>query len=334
MRILSGIFLSIALALTARAAKTLELYFIDVEGGQATLIVGPSGESMLVDTGWPGYGARDALRIAAAAKKAHVKKLDYVFITHFHRDHVGGVQGVAERLTVGTYLDHGPNIESDKGAKELNALYEKALQGAKHTVVKAGDKVPMKGVDIRVVESNGDPIATPLAGAGKPNAACAGVPRKEDDPSENARSAGFILSYGSFRFADLGDLTWNKELALACPNDLLGPVSLYLTTHHGLDASNAPPLVAALHPKVAIMNNGARKGGSPEAWKTIRSVPGLEDLWQLHFAVAGGKETNSPDTFLANIDDACEGKWIHVSVQPSGEFTVTNSRNNFSKSYR
>ncbi len=334
MRTLFSLWIALSLTAGAWAAKSLEMYFVDVEGGQATLIVAPSGESLLVDTGWPGFGARDALRIVEACKKAHVKKLDYVMITHFHRDHVGGVAGLAERMQVGTFIDHGSNSESDKGAKELDALYQKAMAGSKRMTVKPGDTIPLKGVEIRVVESNGERIAEALKGAGQPNPACSGVERKDPDPGENARSAGFILSYGSFRFADLGDLTWNKELDLVCPNNLLGPVNVYLTTHHGLDASNPPPMLAALRPKVAIMNNGARKGGSPSAWKIIHSAPGLEDLWQLHFAVAGGKENNSPDTFLANLDEQCEGKWLHLSVAPGGEYTVTNSRNKFSKSYR
>jgi competence protein ComEC len=335
MRIGLRLATALLLAGSAYAAKTLEMYFVDVEGGQATLIVGPSGESLLVDTGWPGFGGRDADRIVTVAKKhAKLKKIDYVLITHHHRDHVGGVAALAERFPIGTFLDHGPSVESDKGAKELAGLYEKAMANAKHTVVKPGDTIPIKGLDIKIVQANGEHIASALPGAGRPNPACAGVSKKDEDPSENARSVGFILAYNSFRFADLGDLTWNKELDLVCPNNLLGEVNVYLTTHHGLDASNAPPVVQALHPKVAIMNNGAKKGGSPAAWKVIRSSPGLEDVWQLHFAVAGGKESNSPDTFLANLDEACEGKWLHLSVQPDGEYSVANSRNKFAKTYR
>lgn len=326
-------FLSVAAA--TQAAKTVEMYFIDVEGGQATLIVGPSGESLLVDTGWPGAGGRDAERIVFAMKKAKIKKIDHVLITHHHLDHVGGALGIAQRVPVGTFYDHGPNTESDKGAKELNEIYEKAIAtGAKHVVVKAGDTIPVKGLDIRVVQANGEHIATALPGAGQPNPACAGVARKAVDPTENARSVGFILTYGSFKFADFGDLTWNKELDLVCPNNLLGTVNVYLTTHHGLDQSNAPAIVQALHPKVAIMNNGAKKGGVPSAWQIIHSSPGLEDIWQVHFAVAGGKTTNVPDSMIANLDENCEGKYLHMTVQQDGAYTVTNSRNKFSKTYR
>jgi competence protein ComEC len=316
------------------AAKNLDIYFVDVEGGQATVIVAPSGESMLVDTGWLGYGGRDAERIAAIAKHAKLKKIDYVLITHHHLDHVGGALAVSQRLPVGTFLDHGPNVETGKQPAELDANYAKAFANSQHKVVKPGDTIPLKGVDIRFVAANGEHISDPLPGAGQTSSACSTAEKKETDPSENARSSGFVLTYGSFRFLDLGDLTWNKELELACPKNLIGHVNVYLTTHHGLDQSNPPALVHALRPQVAIMNNGAKKGGSPSAWQVIRSSPGLEDIWQIHFAVAGAKEHNAPDTFIANVDDPCEGKYLRLTVQPDGTYTVYNSRNKYTKTYK
>ncbi|MBS1871600.1 MAG: MBL fold metallo-hydrolase [Acidobacteria bacterium] len=315
------------------AAKNLEIYFVDVEGGQATVIVGPSGESMVVDTGWLGYGGRDADRIRAVAKAAKLKKIDYVLVTHYHLDHVGGAFALSERIPVGTFIDHGPNNETGKSAGEMSEVYAKASQNSQKRTVKPGDTIPMKGVDITIVQANGEHLAQALPGAGQPNPACAASEKKAVDPTENARSTGFVLKYGGFRFVDLGDLTWNKELDLACPANLLGKVDVYLTTHHGLDQSNAPAIVHALHPTVAIMNNGAKKGGSPSAWKVIRSSPGLEDIWQLHFAMAGGKETNAPDTFIANLDQQCEGKYIKLTVEPSGAYTVYNSRNKYQKTY-
>lgn len=322
-------------AAPAWAAKNLEMYFIDVEGGQATLIVSPSGQSLLVDTGWLGYGQRDAKRIAEAAKHAKVKKIDYVVITHYHLDHVGGAAALTEHIPVGTFVDHGPNRETGRGADQMNEVYQKALAGgAQHLVVKPGDTIPVKGLDIRVIAADGNKIDGALPGGGQSNPLCSSAQQKSPDPSENARSLGILMKFNGFRFIDLGDLTWNKELEMGCPNSVVGPVDLYLTTHHGLDQSNSPQLVHALHPKVAIMNNGSKKGGSPSAWKVIRSSPGLEDLWQLHFAVAGGKETNAPDTFIANVDDPCEGKAIHVTVQPDGQFTVLNTRNKYSKMYK
>jgi len=335
MRVLCALVITLATIGSSLAAKkNLEMFFIDVEGGQATLIVSPSGESLLVDTGWPGYGGRDAERIAAAAKKAKLKRIDFVVITHHHRDHVGGVLALTERIPVGTFIDHGPNIETGKGPTELNELYAKALVGSKHVVVKPGDTIPVKGIDVRVVQANGDKIASALSGAGQPNSACSTASRQADDPSENARSVGFILSFNSFKFADLGDLTWNKELDLVCPNNLLGSVNVYLSTHHGLDTSNPPQMLAALKPKVVLMNNGAKKGGTPSAWKIFRAAPGVEDIWQLHFAVAGGKETNSPDTMIANIDESCEGKWLAMTVLPDGQFTIVNPRNKYTKTYK
>ena len=333
MKPLLSLLCALLLAASARGAKTLDFYFIDVEGGQATLIVTPSGQSMLVDTGWPGFEGRDASRIHAAAKAAGVKRIDYLVTTHYHTDHVGGVQQLVERLPVVTFVDHGPNIETSRSAGELNAMYEKAVQTGKRLSVRPGDKIPMKGVEVEVVTANGERVPKPLKGAGAANALCPSAPEFKDDPSENARSVGFVMSFGKFRFVDLGDLTSKKELELACPENRVGPIDLYLTTHHGLDTSNAEAIVHALRPRVAIMNNGAKKGGSPSAWQIIRRSPGLEDLWQLHFALAGGKDNNAAESMIANLDPNCEGKYIKVSANQDGSFTVTNERNRYSKPY-
>jgi beta-lactamase superfamily II metal-dependent hydrolase len=321
------------LAPALHAAKTMDVFFIDVEGGQATLIVSPSGHSMLVDTGWRGFNGRDADRIATVAKHAHLKQIDYVLITHYHRDHVGGITQLADRMKIGTFVDHGPNLEDSKVAREDYADYEKILSRGQHLVVKPGDKIPVKGLDITVLTAAGEEIKTALPGAGQPNALCAGVKPKEADPSENARSLGTLIAFNSFKLLDLGDLTWNKEMELACPNNLIGKVDVYLTTHHGLNQSNNPALVQAVHPRVAIMNNGAKKGGNPDAWQTIKSSPGLEDLWQVHYSIEGGAEHNVRDSYIANVDEICEGKYLKLSVQADGSFSVYNSRNKFEHSY-
>ena len=326
-------------AVAAYAAKPLEIFFIDVEGGQATLIVSPSGQSMLVDTGWPGFSNRDANRIAAAAKKAGIKKIDYVFITHFHVDHVGGAKQLADRIPVGTFVDKGKTVENDKNAKEMMETYDAALATSgtrngpkpKRLIVKPGDTIPVKGLDIMVLAAGGEFINA--SGGAAANTACGNTTRKETDPSDNAQSAGFLLKFGSFRFADLGDLTWNKETDLVCPSNRVGPVDVFLSSHHGLDQSNPPVLLASLQPKVAIMNNGAKKGGAPSAWQVIHSSPGLQDLWQLHFAVAGGKENNVSDPFIANIDTADDGHYLLLTAESDGSFKVWNSRNKYSKSY-
>ncbi len=332
-RLLPGIIIALTLACSAQAKKTLDFYFIDVEGGQATLIVAPSGQSLLVDAGWPGYNNRDADRIAKATKSAGVKKIDYLLITHYHLDHVGGVPQLLGKLDVGTFVDHGPNTETGKEARELNESYERALATGKHLVVKAGDKIPLKGVDVEIVTANGDAIKNDLPGGG-PNSLCPGSKTWPADPSENGRSVGFVLTYGKFRFVDFGDLTGRKELDLACPDNRIGPINLYLTTHHGFNQSNAEPLVHALKPRVAVMNNGARKGGSPEAWRVVKSFPGLEDMWQLHYSIEGGKANNANESFIANLGEHnCEGYAIRVEADSDGSMTVTNNRNRYSKSY-
>ena len=325
--------LFVLLSVPARPAGVLDVYFIDVEGGQATLFVTPSGKSMLVDAGWPGFNGRDAERIATVAKAAGVTRIDDVVVTHYHRDHVGGVPELSERLPVGTYVDHGRSVETGKEADELFNAYTRVRDRASHLIVRAGNRVPLEGIDVRVVASSGQGIFPPLPGAGEPNSLCASMKPREVDPSENAQSIGMLVTYGKFRLIDLGDLTWNKELELACPNNKIGTVDVYLSTHHGLDQSNAPAIVQALKPRVAIINNGATKGGSPEALQTIRTSPGIEDIWQLHYAIDADKQHNSPDSFIANVDANCEGKWIKVIAEKNGTFTVSNSRNQFEKKY-
>lgn len=315
--------------LVAGAEKTLDLYFIDVEGGQATLVVTPDKQSLLVDTGWPGFEDRDADRIVKTAKKAGLKKIDYMVITHYHRDHVGGVFQLLQKMPVVNFVDHGPNRESGAAADQLMNAYLKAASTGKRMSLKASDQIPLKGADVKVLSADGELINT----AGQPNPLCAGAAKKADDPSENARSLGFLLTFGKFKFLDLGDLTWNKELELACPSNRIGEVSVYLTTHHGMDISGPKELVHAIKPRVAIMNNGSKKGGSPAAWQIVKSVPGLEDLWQLHYAIGGGKENNVPDAFLADTNEHGAGNYIKVSATKDGAFTVFNSRNQYSKAY-
>lgn len=319
-------------AASARAASTLDVYFIDVEGGQATLFVSPSGESMLVDAGWPDFNGRDAERIVAAAKQAGLKQIDYLVITHYHEDHVGGVPQLAERMPIHNFIDHGPSVETSKRAVELYQAYLQTRAKGNQILAKPGDRIPIRGIDVEVLTAAGDAISRPLPGAGRPNPLCATTRLREQDPSENARSIGMLITFGKFHIVDLGDLTWNKEYELVCPMNRVGTVDVYLSTHHGLDQSGSPVIVDALHPRVAVMNNGATKGGSPEAWQTIHNSPGLEDIWQLHYATAGGDAHNASDTFIANRDQQ-EGHWIKLSAEANGRFTVTNSRNGYTKSY-
>lgn len=321
-------------AATLAAPKPMEIYFIDVEGGQATLIVSPSGQSMVIDTGWAGFNNRDADRIAAAAAKSGVKQIDYLIITHYHSDHVGGVPQLAAKLPIKNFVDHGPNFEAGKKAPDaLFNAYTEVRDKGNHLLVKPGDRVPIKGLEVQILTANGDVLTKALPGAGQPNPFCASTPKKPEDKTENSRSTGSLIAYGKFRFLDLGDLTWDKEMELVCPNNRIGTVDVYLTTHHGLNQSGSPAIVDAVHPRVSIMNNGATKGGNPDAWQVVHDVPGLEGLWQIHTAESPGAHNTDPD-MIANPDSKSDaGNYIKLTALPTGEFTVTNGRNGFSKTY-
>jgi len=333
MRMLRLAALLAGLAVALPASSKLEIYCIDVEGGKATLWVSPSGESMLVDAGWPGHNHRDAERIAAAAKAAGVKKIDYLVITHYHSDHVGGVPQLAEKMKIRTFVDHGPNSETGQPAEVLFGEYARFRDKGEHLVAKAGDKLPIKGLDVEIVSSDGALIASPLAGAGQPNPDCNGLAAPAPDQTENARSIGMVVTYGSFRAVDLGDLTKDKEYGLVCPANKLGTVDLFMVSHHGLDQSNSAALVHAVHARVAIENNGAHKGGSPDVWQILHDSPGMEDIWQLHYSVPAGKDRNPADPFLANIDEICQGQWLKVTVEKDGAFEIYNPRNKYAKKY-
>lgn len=317
---------------TLCAQRTLDIYWIDTEGGAATLIVTPSGESMLADTGNP--GDRDARRIyEVATKQANLKQIDTVLITHFHSDHVGGAGALAKLIPVGRFLDHGDSMEIEQpGDAKLWETY-KVLAAGKRTSLHVGDTIPMPGVRIDVVASNGNVLSK----GGESNPYCAGAVKKDVDPGENARSLGFKLTYGKFTFLDLGDLTWNKELELACPRNHLGRVTMFQATHHGFygDRSGAPAQVWALDPQVVIVNNGPRKGLGANAWETIAKIPNLEDTWQVHRSLANDAAHNTGEKKIANAEptDQCKGNFLKASISSDGKFTVTNSRNGFSKTY-
>jgi competence protein ComEC len=360
--------LGLALASPAaqtRAAKTLDIYIVDVEGGNATLLVSPSGDSLLIDSGNAGAAAvRDANRIMDAARAAGVTQIDHLITTHWHGDHFGGMAELASNIPIRNFIDHGPNVQPAAAADEfLQKTYPSLYGKSKHAVAKPGDKVAIAGVDWRVVSAAGEAIKTSLPGApgaGRPNPYCAGFKPMDVDMSENAQSVGSIITFGKFRVAHLGDLTWNKEFDLMCPTNRIGTVDLFVVSHHGQPISNSDVLVHAIQPRVAIMNNGTRKGGQPDAMRIIHSAPDLEDLWQLHFSLLSGQDYTVPGLFIANTVDeqpaampivamapppagpgappppAHNGTayWIKVSAQADGSFTVTNGRNRFSKTYK
>jgi beta-lactamase superfamily II metal-dependent hydrolase len=337
----------------AQSPPTLNVYVIDVEGGNATLFVSPSHESLLIDTGNAGAAAsRDAGRIMDAIKDAGLKQIDHLIITHWHGDHFGGLAALAPQIPIREFIDHGPNAQPGELADTfLQKTYPTLYANAKHTIVKPGDKISLAGLDVRVVTSAGETIKTPLPGAGKPNPFCANFKPGENN-AEDPQSVGIYVRFGKFRTLHLGDITKNKEFELMCPNNRIGAVDVLLGLHHGQASSNSEVLVHALHPRVAIMNNGTRKGGEPEVMKTVHSSPGLEDLWQLHFSLLSGQEYTVPGMFIANmIDDQPPtlpiapanaapapihngaAYWIKLSAQ-SDSFTVTNARNGFTKTYR
>jgi competence protein ComEC len=316
------------------SGANLDIYFIDVEGGQATLIVTPRRQSLLVDTGWPGFDGRDAERIVQAAKLAGIHRINFLLVTHFHTDHAGGVPQLAARIPIDTFLDHGPDVQKNAADRKLYSAYLKAAQKGKHRVVKPGDTIPLKGVKVVVVAAAGKHLEQPLEGAGQPNPYCSETKPMPVDPTENAESSGFVLTYGKFRFVDLGDLTWNKEIALMCPRNRLGRADVFLASHHSNSNSNSKALVWALRPRVTIINNAPKKGGAPESWKRIYEAPGRERIWELHYSVAGGKQANAAPDYIANAaDSADQGHYLELSARPDGGFTVTNSRNGFKVDY-
>ncbi|MEO6080277.1 MAG: MBL fold metallo-hydrolase [Steroidobacteraceae bacterium] len=342
---------------------SLNIYYIDTEGGQATLFVGPTGESLLVDSG--NAGTRDLSRIVETLHMAGVSRIDHMWTTHYHGDHVGSLLELAKQFPIQHFYDHGaPNANDRTVSAAFVTAYAELSQG-KRSIVKPGDKLKMSGLDITTVASGNQLIRTNLAGGGRANATCGGVQPMDESANDNDDSAGFVLAYGRFRTVDLGDLTWNAELNLMCPTNRIGTVDLYLTSHHGLAISGSSALVHALQPRVAVMNNGTRKGGDASAFRVLLASPGLEDLWQLHWAYNAGLE-NSPAMFIANVDDNATiagvltqaaaapptgagppggpggrggpashspAYLIKVSAQKDGTFTVTNTRNGLSKTY-
>ena len=341
-----------------QSQRTLDIYFIDTEGGQATLFVTPSGESMLMDTGFSGNqgmpdataknpsGApitRDADRISAVLKEAGVAVLDWMVISHYHGDHVGNAAELASRLPVRHFVDHGPySVELQPNRSAAFLAYMAIRDKARAIVAKPGDRIPIAGLDVRVVSSAGELIKAAVQnapgqaapGAGLPNPLCRDAKLKEQDPTpENFESVGLVVRYGSFRLLDLADLTWNQEHALACPNNLLGTFDVFHTTRHGDPHAGAPQLVHAIRARAAVMNNGERKGGDPSYWQIVHEAPGLVDFWQLHRSAAGGAEHNSPEQFLANVSETDHGHNLKMSVRADGSFSMTNERNGFTREY-
>ena len=348
------------------AAKPLQIYIVDVEGGNAQLWVTPSGESVLIDTGNGGAGAvRDADRIMAAVKDAGLSQIDHLITTHYHGDHVGGLPELATRIPIKEFIDHGANVQPGPQIDPVLQQYAELYGKAKHTIAKTGGKIAVGGLDWRIVSATGQVLKAPLPGAGAPNPHCAGFARHDVNPvsggplgnTEDEQSVASHVTFGRFRLLYLADFDWNQEFDLMCPNNRLGTVDLFVVSRHGQPSSNSEALVHAIRPRVTIMNNGSRKGGQPAAMSVLLNSPRLEDLWQIHFALLGGQEYTVPGIFIANMEEATTvlvsplpppqrgtpapapthngaAYWLKVSAQTDGSFTVTNSRNGFSKTYK
>ena len=366
MRTLFRLSLVLALANTSASAQAqtedaLGIYLVDVEGGNATLFVSPAGDSLLIDTGNGGANAdRDVGRIMAAVEDAGLQQIDYLITTHWHGDHYGGMTELATRIPIRHFIDHGPTVDANSSTEAfLEGPYRDLYGQARHTVAQPGDTVPLAGIEVRVIASGGQVLQTPLPGAGGPNPHCAQFEPQAEDRGENAQSVGVHVAFGQFRGLHLGDLTVNKEFDLMCPDNPIGTVDLFIVSHHGLPSSNSAAFIHAIAPRVALMNNGTRKGGPPESMTTLHSSPGLEDLWQLHFSVLSGQEYTVPGLFIAKLVDnqpatmplapvpaprrgsnagpppvhSGPANWLKVEAHRDGSFTVTNGRNGFSKTY-
>jgi competence protein ComEC len=303
------LFVMVALPIAqVRVSRLLSVYIIDVEGGNATLFVSPTGESLLIDTG--NSGARDALRIVAAAKDAGVTQIDHLLLSHYQADHFGGLIELAARMPIRHFIDHGPGVETPVAGSNPFPTYAAFFPGysalyakAQHTVAAAGDRIRVAGLDVRVVMSAGQAMRMPLSAAGKPNPYCAHYKPKAADASENAQSVGTSIRLGEFHLLFLGDLTWNKEFELMCPDNRVGAVDVFIMSQHGSAESNGPVLVHAIGPRVALMSTGTRKGGHPGAMQVLYTAPRFGDLWQTHFSLLSGQEYSVPGIFTANIAD-------------------------------
>jgi competence protein ComEC len=368
--VLRPLFCLAIAANAAWAAKDLRIWFVDVEIGNAVLLVAPSGQSLLMDAGSHLASNRDRDRVLAVLHAAGLKRLDYVLATHYHNDHYGAIADIADQFPISNFVDHGPSVEygkprewwlryfslwpHDAAMKDLKDQqfdrYREITEKAHHIVVKPGDKIPIEGLDVTVVTSAGDHLKKPMHGAGAPNPGCGITSPRSEDPTEDGQSVGLVIQYGKFRFINLGDLTWNKSMDLFCPANPIGKVDLYMVTHHGMSdpkevgeidwgrsCCNAAEL-RALSPRVAVESGGRNyhKGSSPLGWQAVRATTGLEDIWQTNGHPQGGKENNAPEQFVANIvpEGTNPGVYsIEVTAERDGTFTVNNERNHYGKTY-
>lgn len=342
---LASVFLVLVGATQAHAGavdKRFDIVWVDVEGGAATLLVTPAGESVLIDTGNP--GERDPARIKQAADAAGLTRIDHVVITHFHTDHFGGLADLSKLLPIGTVWDHDVLTAPDKERTHPKIADYAGAQVGGRVVVRPGNKLPLKQ------QKGAPPLSVTFLGAvqkfapasrkekgrnaTQPNPACSASKPKDPDDSDNKNSVVTLVTFGGFRFFDGGDLTWNTEAELVCPLDRVGEVDVMQANHHGLAASNNPVLIDTLRPTVAVVNNGPKKGGDKGTYAALRAVPGIQSIYQLHRNVRTGPEENTTPELTANADEACKGEPVKLSVDPKGKtYTVTVPATKHTRTY-
>lgn len=314
------------------ARDSLLIYWIDVEGGAATLLVTPMGQSILMDTGWNTSNDRDSTRIIAAMQDAEISRVDFLITSHFHRDHVGGIKALASRIEIGQFIDHGDSVEqTDERGRQLFKTYLE-LARTRRRVVIAGDRLQVSGIDFSFVvshrtikEGTSSMGANPLCGDRTPS---------PPDLSENGHSLGYLLSLGGFQFLNLGDLTPDIQHSLACPDSILPPVDILQVPHHGNGL--APELIWAVRPSVAVVANGPYKGGGSVGYEIVSQSPALNDIWQLHYSLDSDSAHNTDRSRIANLTDEhdCQGHWIKATVAGDGRsYSITTSRRSDTISY-
>lgn len=329
--LMAGLVLPVGKVYGDQKTGTLDIYFIDVEGGAANLLVTPEGESILIDSGYPDNQGRDLNRILNVARDtAGLKGIDHAVVSHWHLDHYGNHAALAASFPIGQFWDRGipDTLAEDPGYQDRIAAYRSASQNQSRPL-KAGQYLKLRSgatpLKARVLSASRELIT----GEGPENPFADRHQPQPDDPSDNAASLSLLFTFGQFRYLTCGDLTWNVEARMVTPRNPAGKIDLFMVTHHGLPVSNNPALVLALDPVTAVMCNGPKKGGAESTLKTLREVTSLKNWFQLHRNVDLDPSLQAPRNFIANDGTTadCEGQWILARVAPDGRtYTIQIGR--------